>query len=62
MLKPLIKYTGGKYKEYLDIKQYFPYNINNYFEPFFGGGVFFRLHNENKISGQSYINDFLEVL
>ena len=63
MMKPLIKYTGGKYKEYLDIKQYFPDNINNYFEPFFGGGgVFFRLHNEKKISGQSYINDFSKSL
>lgn len=59
MLKPLIKYTGGKYKEYDKIKQYFPTEINNYYEPFFGGGgVYFRLHNENLISGKSYINDF----
>lgn len=63
MLKPLIKYTGGKYREYESIRQYFPQNINNYFEPFFGGGgVFFRLHNENKIAGIASINDFSNSL
>jgi DNA adenine methylase len=62
-MKPLIKYTGGKYKEYDKIKQFFPTEINNYYEPFFGGGgVFFRLKNENKISGESYINDFSKSL
>lgn len=63
MLKPLIKYTGGKYKEYENIKQYFPEEINNYYEPFFGGGgVYFRLHNENKVKGKNYINDFSDSL
>lgn len=63
MLKPLIKYTGGKYKEYNDFKQYFPKKINNYYEPFFGGGgVFFRLYNDNKVDGKNYINDFSESL
>lgn len=63
MLRPLIKYTGGKYKEYLDIKEYFPVKINNYYEPFIGGGgVFFRLNGEKRISGKSYINDFSESL
>lgn len=63
MIKPLIKYTGGKYKEYEKIKQYFPETINNYYEPFFGGGgVFFRLHNEDKVSGKCFINDFSDSL
>ena len=62
-LKPLIKYPGGKYKEYEKIKQFFPAEINNYYEPFFGGGgVFFRLKNENKIQGKSGINDFSKSL
>ena len=62
-MKPLIKYPGGKYKEYEKIKQFFPKEINNYYEPFFGGGgVFFRLKNENKIQGKSAINDFSKSL
>ena len=57
-MKPLIKYTGGKYKEYLQIKDFFPNEINNYYEPFFGGGgVFFRLKEENKIKGDSFLSD-----
>lgn len=63
MIKPLIKYTGGKYSEFEKIKQYFPAEINNYFEPFFGGGgVFFRLHNNNQINGTSHINDISNTL
>lgn len=57
-LKPIVKYTGGKYKEYKNIKEYLPTTINNYYEPFFGGGgIFFRLHNDNAIKGKSHIND-----
>lgn len=41
MIKPLMKYTGGKYNEYDKIKLYFPKEINNYYEPFFGGGGIF---------------------
>lgn len=63
MLKPLIKYTGGKYSEYKKIKEYFPSNFKNYYEPFVGGGgVLFRLHNENKLKGNAYINDFSKTL
>ena len=59
-MKPLIKYPGGKYKEYEKIKQFFPKEINNYYEPFFGGGgVFFRLKNENKIQERNDKNELL---
>lgn len=62
-MKPLIKYTGGKYKEYLQIKEYFPSKVDNYYEPFFGGGgVFFRLKEENKIIGNSFLSDISEDL
>ena len=62
-IKPLIKYTGGKYDEYKSFKDEIPEKINNYYEPFFGGGgVFFRLHNEGKIEGKSYINDLSKDL
>lgn len=57
-LKPIVKYTGGKYKEYNNIKEYLPPVIDDYYEPFFGGGgIFFRLHNDNAIKGKSFIND-----
>lgn len=59
MLKPLFKYPGGKYNEYKYIKDYIPKEIENYYEPFFGGGgVYFQLKNENRVKGMSYINDF----
>ena len=54
VFKPLIKYTGGKYDEYKYFEKEIPDNINNYYEPFFGGGgVFFQLHNAKKINGGS---------
>lgn len=59
MLKPLFKYPGGKYDEYKYIKDYIPREIENYYEPFFGGGgVYFQLKNENRVKKMSYINDF----
>ena len=62
-MKPLIKYPGGKYKEYDKIKIFFPDKIENYYEPFFGGGgVFFRLLDDKKILGRSGINDFSRSL
>lgn len=42
--KPLIKWTGGKFKEYKNFKNFVP-NFDRYIEPFFGGGgVFFALN------------------
>lgn len=58
-----MKYTGGKYKEYDKIKPFLPERINNYYEPFFGGGgVYFRLNEDNLISGKSHINDLSKNL
>ncbi|MDR0340855.1 MAG: DNA adenine methylase [Mycoplasmataceae bacterium] len=51
--KPLIKWTGGKFREYKFFEKFLPKNINTYYEPFFGGGgVFFHLLPEH-----SCIND-----
>lgn len=62
-MKPLIKYTGGKYNEYKCVKEYLPIKIDNYYEPFFGGGgMFFQLHNNNLICGKSFINDVSTTL
>ncbi len=58
MLKPIFKYTGGKYDEYKYFKHYLPNAINNYYEPFAGGaGVMFQLHNDKLVKGINYIND-----
>ncbi len=52
-VKPLIKWTGGKYKEFKHFKHLIP-DFDRYIEPFFGGGgVFFSL---DKIEN-SIIND-----
>lgn len=62
-MRPLIKYTGGKYGEYKILKEYFPEKIDNYYEPFFGGGgIFFRLKEENKINGKTFASDLSDDL
>lgn len=58
-LKPLLKYPGGKTSELDLIFDNLPNHINNYIEPFVGGGaVYFALGNTNK----NYINDKSEEL
>ncbi|MFI5453026.1 DNA adenine methylase [Pedobacter sp. UC225_61] len=52
-LRPIIKWTGGKYSEFTLFADYIP-KFDRYIEPFFGGGgVFFAL--QPKV--QSFIND-----
>ncbi len=52
-VKPVIKWTGGKYREFSSFRMYVP-SFTNYFEPFAGGaGVFFALQPTQK----SYLND-----
>ena len=58
MIKPLIKYTGGKFKEYEQFKDFIPLEINNYYEPFLGGGgVLLQLVNEKRVNGKLFGND-----
>lgn len=53
-LKPFLKWPGGKSKELKVIIPNLPKYINNYYEPFIGGGaVFFAINNANHY----YIND-----
>lgn len=57
-LKPLLKYPGGKTSELDVINQYLPKDMNNYIEPFVGGGaVYFNLNHK-----KNYINDKSEEL
>jgi DNA adenine methylase len=52
-VRPIIKWTGGKYDEFEMFTSYIP-EFQNYFEPFFGGGgVFFALQPK----GEAYLND-----
>ncbi|RZL44181.1 MAG: DNA adenine methylase [Pedobacter sp.] len=52
-LRPIIKWTGGKYDEFALFANHIP-KFDRYIEPFFGGGgVFFALQP----SGNSFIND-----
>ena len=52
-LLPLIKYPGGKEKELCYILPALPQSIDNYYEPFVGGGaVYFSVNASNY-----YIND-----
>ena len=45
LLKPLIKWSGGKVDEIKMFDKYFPENYNIYIEPFIGGGaVYFHLN------------------
>jgi len=62
-MKPIYKWTGGKRKDIVFIKEYFPDYVKNeqeytYIEPFFGGGaVYWYLNNDDNI-----INDIDEEL
>ncbi len=56
-MQPLIKWPGGKSKEFDFIKNLIP-PFERYIEPFFGGGaVFFKLQPQRAI-----INDICEEL
>lgn len=52
-LSPLLKYPGGKEKELIHILPNLPFNAENYYEPFVGGGaVYFSVDANNY-----FIND-----
>ncbi|WP_409441807.1 DNA adenine methylase [Lentilactobacillus hilgardii] len=41
LVKPFVKWAGGKRQLLPEIKRYLPSKIKNYYEPFVGGGVVF---------------------
>jgi DNA adenine methylase len=56
LIKPYLKWAGGKRQLLSEIKKYLPNNVNNYtyYEPFIGAGaVFFKLQPKKAV-----INDF----
>lgn len=57
-MKPLIKWPGGKSREFKNIENIIPNDIDKYIEPFFGGGgIYFNLEPNKAI-----INDVNESL
>ena len=52
ILKPIIKYRGGKQKEIPDFMNRIPQDYHRYFEPFLGGGaVYFHTEPEQAVVG-----------
>ena len=50
MMKPMLKYRGGKSKEIPEFKNYIPADFDTFYEPFFGGGaVYFYLEPEKAV-------------
>lgn len=57
LVKPFVKWPGGKTTELEIIHQYLPEKIINYIEPFLGGGAcFFSLQKTQY--NQAFVNDF----
>lgn len=62
IVKPFIKWVGGKGKLIPELKKYFPKKITRYFEPFVGGGaVFYEIVQNNNLEF-SGINDINQKL
>lgn len=61
MTKPFVKWPGGKTDELSIIHKYMPDNINNYIEPFLGGGACFLSLKPEKYN-YAYINDYSNEL
>ena len=50
IVKPFLKWAGGKRQIIHEIEKYLPDSFNNYFEPFLGGGaLFFHLTSQNSL-------------
>lgn len=61
--KPILKWVGGKTQIIQDVLELFPTEINNYYEPFLGGGsvllglLSYIKAGKIKLSGKVYAND-----
>lgn len=64
-MKPLIKYRGGKYKEFPQYKRFIPQTYETYYEPFVGGGAtFFALAPQRAVIGdinEPLMNFYMDV-
>jgi DNA adenine methylase len=54
--KPFVKWVGGKRAIIKNLLEKLPNKINNYYEPFVGGGaLFFKIYNS--VNGKCYLSD-----
>jgi len=61
--EPFIRWAGGKRWLLKYINELLPPVINNYHEPFLGGGsIFWHLKNSNKITGNTFLSDINDEL
>lgn len=60
-IKPFVRWAGGKSRLLCKILPLVPANIQNYYEPFLGGGAVF-LACAGRVSGRSYLSDLNEHL
>lgn len=58
LVKPFVKWVGGKRQLLPEIEKYIPSKISTYYEPFVGGGAVFLNHQPKK----AVLNDFNEEL
>jgi len=63
-MKPLVKWVGGKTQILDEVLFRFPRVIQNYYEPFAGGGSVFLglLSSEIRVTGRMYVSDINPVL
>jgi DNA adenine methylase len=61
IIKPFVRWAGGKSRLLPRILQYVPTTIENYYEPFLGGGALF-LASAGRVSGRSHLADLNEHL
>ncbi len=61
LIKPFIRWAGGKSRLLPRILPYVPSSIKNYYEPFLGGGAVF-LACASRVSGRSHLADLNEHL
>lgn len=47
LVKPFVKWAGGKRQLLPEIKRYLPSKIKDYYEPFVGGGAVFLVIKSN---------------
>jgi len=60
-LRPFLKWAGGKTRLLSHMLPYAPERMNNYFEPFVGGGAMYFALRE-RIDGQAFLSDLNEEL
>lgn len=63
IIKPLLKWVGGKTQIINDVVELIPKEMNNYHEPFIGGGsvlftvLSYKMYGEIEINGRVYASD-----